>query len=136
MGLVICVVFLLFYLLLFGQNTVYWIGWVIFGIAVIGSLPLCYLSVKYPLLGNIISGLLAGVALSMVLQTAVIYMINYQYSVYITIGVISLITVGLSIVFSDHAIDVANSITSSYVIMRSIGLLLEYPYEFVIFYER
>ena len=38
--------------------------------------------------------------------------------------------------FTDHAINVANAITSSYVIMRCIGLILDYPFEFVIFYEK
>ena len=28
-----------------------------------------------------------------------------------------------------------NAITSSFVIMRSIGLIMSYPYEFVVYYE-
>lgn len=63
-------------------------------------------------------------------------MINYQYSIYIVIGGFCLFTLVLCLMFDDHAINVANAITSSYVIMRCIGLFLDYPYEFVIYYER
>lgn len=51
-------------------------------------------------------------------------------------GALCSVTTVLSLMFTDHAINVANSITSSYIIMRCIGLFLNYPYEFAIYYER
>ena len=78
----------------------------------------------------------AGTCFALVLQNAVIYMINYQYSVYIFIGGFCLVFSVLCLMFDDHAISYANAITASYVIMRCIGLFLDYPYEFVVYYEK
>jgi hypothetical protein len=62
-------------------------------------------------------------------------MINYAYSIYIVSGGLCLITIVLCLMFDHHAINVANAITSSYVIMRGIGLIMDYPFELTIYYE-
>ena len=82
------------------------------------------------------SALPAGTSLAMVLQVAVVYMINYEYAVYIAIGTLVVFVGGLCYLFDNYAMHVANAITASYVVMRSIGLIMGYPYEFVIYYER
>ena len=125
-----------FYLFLFGSTTLLWLGWAVLGVGIIVSIPICYLACKVQVITCIVAGLPAGIALGMVLQTAVIYMINYAYTIYIVSGALSLITIALCLSFDHHAISVANAITSSYVIMRCIGLILNYPYEFTIYYEQ
>jgi hypothetical protein len=65
----------------------------------------------------------------------VLYLVKFEFAVYITIGALSLVIIVLALMFSAHAINVTNAITASYVIMRSIGLIMGYPYEFVIYYE-
>ena len=62
-------------------------------------------------------------------------MIKFEFAIYITIGALILVIVVFALMFSDHAINVMNAITASYLIMRSIGLIMSYPYEFVIYYE-
>jgi len=135
MGAVVCLVFFLFYLLVFKDNSASWIGWVVLSIGIIISLPFCYLSSKYLPFACIVSALPAGISLAMVLQVAIIYMIKFEPTLYITIGAICLILVALSLMFKDHAINILNAITSSYVIMRCIGLIFNYPYEFVVYNE-
>ena len=85
------------------------------GVGIIVSIPICYLACKVQVITCIVAGLPAGIALGMVLQTAVIYMINYAYTIYIVSGALSLITIALCLSFDHHAISVANAITSSYV---------------------
>jgi len=75
MGTVVSIVFFLFYLLIFSDNSSAWIGWVILIIGIIISLPFCYLSSKYLPFACIICALPAGTSLAMTLQVAVIYMI-------------------------------------------------------------
>ena len=132
MGTVISIVFFLFYLLVFEDNSAAWIGWVIMVVGIIISLPFCYLSSKYLPFACIVSAIPAGISLAMILQVAVIYMIQFEYAFYITIGALCLVLIVLSLMFGDHSI---NAITSSYVIMRCIGLIMSYPYEFVLYYE-
>lgn len=62
-------------------------------------------------------------------------MIKFEYAIYMSIGAFCLITVAASLYFQDHAINILNAISSSYVIMRCIGLIMDYPYEFSIYYE-
>lgn len=100
------------------------------------SFPFCYIAVRYLHFACLMVALPAGTCFALVLQNAVIYMINYQYSVYIFIGGFCLVFSVLCLMFDDHAISYANAITASYVIMRCIGLFLDYPYEFVVYYEK
>lgn len=65
-----------------------------------------------------------------------IYIISSEYAVLIVIGALCLVFTVLCLMFTDHAINIANAITSSFVIMRCIGLILDYPYEFAIYFER
>ena len=67
MGTVVSIVFFLFYLLIFKENSSAWIGWVILAVAIIVSLPFCYLAAKYMLVGSIVSALPAGISLAMIL---------------------------------------------------------------------
>ena len=124
------------YICLFGQTTLLWLGWAVLGAGLVVSVPICYLACKVRVVGCIVAGLPAGVSLGLVLQVAVVYMINYAYAVYIVSGALCLITVALCITFDHHAVNVANAVTSSYVIMRCIGLTMHYPYEFAIYYEQ
>ena len=135
MGAVVSIVFFLFYLLVFKENSAAWIGWVIMVVGIIISLPFCYLSSKYLPFACIVSAIPAGISLAMILQVAVIYMIQFEYAFYITIGALCLVLIVLSLMFGDHSINILNAITSSYVMMRSIGLIMSYPYEFVLYYE-
>jgi hypothetical protein len=108
----------------------------VFGLGVLVSLPFCYISIKSQFFAALMTALPAGTALAMVLQVSVIYIVNSEYAVFIVIGILCLISLALCLSFGDHAFNVANAITSSYVIMRSIGLILDYPWEFAIYYER
>lgn len=135
MGSIVCLVFFLFYQLVFKDNPAFWIGWVILGIGIIISLPFCYLSSKYLPFACILCAIPAGISLSMVLQVAIIYMIKFEGTLYFTMGILSFLLVALSLMFKDHAINILNAISSSYVIMRCIGLIFNYPYEFVIYSE-
>jgi hypothetical protein len=135
MGSVVSIVFFLFYQLIFSENSSAWIGWVILVLGIIISLPFCYLSSKYLPFACIVCALPAGTSLALVLQVAVFYMIKFEFAIYITIGALILVIVVFALMFSDHAINVMNAITASYLIMRSIGLIMSYPYEFVIYYE-
>jgi hypothetical protein len=135
MGTITSTVFFLFYFFILHENTSAWIGWVILAIGVIISLPFCYLSLKYLPFACIICAIPAGTCLAFVLQVAVIYMIDFENALYITIGALCLLFIVIGLMFQDHAINILNAITSSYVIMRSIGLIMSYPYELVIYYE-
>jgi len=135
-GVTVVLVYVGLYICLFGQTTLLWLGWAVLGAGLVISVPICYLACKVRVIGCIVAGLASGVSLGMVLQVAVVYMINYAYSIYIVSGALCLIMIGLCIMFDHHAINVANAITSSYVIMRCIGLTMNYPYELAIYYEQ
>lgn len=135
MGTITSIVFFLFYFLIFQENSSAWIGWVILAIGIIISLPFCYLSLKYLPFACIVCAIPAGTCLAFVLQVAVIYMIQFQNALYITIGALCLVFIVIGLMFQDHAINILNAITASYVIMRCIGLIMSYPYELVIYSE-
>jgi hypothetical protein len=67
MGSVVSIVFFLFYLLIFSENSSAWIGWVILAIGIIVSLPFCYLSTKYLPFASIVCALPAGTSLALIL---------------------------------------------------------------------
>lgn len=60
-------------------------------------------------------------------------MIQFDLMLYILLGAFSLVSLVICLMFEDHAINIANAITGSYLIMRGIGLILNYPYEFTIY---
>jgi len=76
MGTIVSLVFFLFYIILLKDNTSLWVGWVILAVGVIISLPFCYMSSKYLGFGCIVCALPAGCSLAMILQVAVIYLVN------------------------------------------------------------
>jgi hypothetical protein len=132
MGTIVSLIFFLFYIILLKDNTSLWVGWVILAVGIIISLPFCYMSSKYLGFGCIVCALPAGCSLAMILQVAVIYLVNFQSAIFIMMGAFSLIMIVLCLMFTDHALNIANAITSSYLIMRGIGFIFEYPYEFVL----
>lgn len=135
MGSSLCFTFILFYIFLLRDNPLWWIGWLVFVLGILLGIPLSYLSIKYLPCACIASALPAGVCIAMIFQVAVIYMIKFEYAIYMSIGAFCLITVASSLYFKDHAINIMNAISSSYVIMRCIGLIMDYPFEFSIYYE-
>jgi hypothetical protein len=135
MSTTVCCVFVLFYIFLFNDNTLWWIGWIVMVLGILIGIPFSYLSIKYLPCACISSALPAGVCLAMIFQVAVIYMIQFEYAIYMAIGAFSLITIIATLYFKDHAISIMNAISSSYVIMRCIGLIFDYPYEFAVYYE-
>jgi hypothetical protein len=136
MGTTICIVFSILYLLILRTTTLFWIGWLVLAVSILISIPFCYLAVKYLIFASIVTAVASGTALAMVLHVAVIYMINVEFAIFITIGALCLVSIVLFLMFKDHAINVGNAILGSYLIMRGVGLILDYPYEFVIYYER
>ena len=135
MGSSICITFTLFYLLLLRDNALWWIGWLVLILGVLLGIPFSYLSIKYQPCACISSAIPAGVSIAMIFQVAVIYMIKFEFSIYMSIGCFCLITVISTLYFKNYAINIMNAITSSYVIMRCIGLIMDYPYEFSFYYE-
>lgn len=135
-GTTVCLIYVLLYITLFSSNHLKWLGWAVLGVGVIIGLPLSYLTCQYFPIACIVCALPAGTSLAMVLQTAVIYLFNFEYTIYIVIGALCLVTTVGCLMAGDHAINVANAITSSYVMMRCIGLFLDYPFEFSVYFER
>jgi hypothetical protein len=127
--------FILFYIFLLRDNTLWWIGWIVFFLGIVLGVPFSYLSIKYPTCAYIACALPAGVCIAMIFQVAVIYMIKFQFAIYVSIGSFCLLTIAASLYFKDHAINILNAISSSYAIMRCIGLIMDYPYEFPLYYE-
>ena len=121
---------------LFSENTVRWLGWAVLGLGFLISLPFCYIANRFLYFGCIMIALPAGVSLALVLQASVIYIVSSEYALFIVIGALCLVFTVLCLMFTDLAINIANAITSSYVIMRCIGLIMDYPYEFVMYFER
>jgi|LauGreDrversion4_2_1035121.scaffolds.fasta_scaffold1285540_1 hypothetical protein len=66
-GVTVCLVFIAFYLFLFGQTNILWLPWAVLGVGLIVSIPVCYLSCKIQMISCIIAALPAGVALGLVL---------------------------------------------------------------------
>ena len=131
-----CVMFSLIYIFLMSSISTLWIGWVIFGMAIIIALPISYVSFKFIRFSAILISFLAGGSLACVLQNAVIYLIQFEYSFFITIGAICYLNLVLTQMFIDHSLRICLSIIASYLIMRGIGLILSYRFEFTIYYER
>lgn len=64
---VVIVMFLMVYLFLTNNNATLYIGWMLLGIGIVVSLPLCYLSWKFIRLAGLFIGLASGTALAFIL---------------------------------------------------------------------
>jgi hypothetical protein len=89
-------VFLILYVLLMQSNSTLWIGWTVFAGAFLVGIILSYVVFKRKRFAALIVGLGSGAALSCVLQVAVVYMINFEYSFHIVIGALTMLTIILS----------------------------------------
>ncbi len=76
----------------------------------------------------------AGLSLALVAQIACVYLINYQYCLYISIGIFCGFSLIYSQLFLEPAISGGLSIIGSFLVMRAVGMFLAYPYEFTYFY--
>lgn len=131
-----CFVFLILYLFLLKYNSTLWIGWVIFA----GSIPLgsalSYITYTRKFFAALIVGIGSGCSLALVLQNAVVYLIQFEYSIHIVIGTICFFTIIMTYVFMDYAFNVGIAMIASFLIMRGVALFLDYRYEFAIYYEK
>jgi hypothetical protein len=63
---IVIIMFLMVYVFLTDDNITYYIGWMLLGIGVVVSLPLCYLSLKFIRLAALFIGLASGTALAFI----------------------------------------------------------------------
>jgi hypothetical protein len=99
MGCSLTLVFTLFYIFLLRDNTLLWIGWLVFILGILLGIPFTYLSIKYKPCACIASALPAGICIALILQVAAVYMIDLAYAIYMSLGAFCLITVVASLYF-------------------------------------
>lgn len=66
-GVITSAVFLVFYLFLFSENSVHWLGWAVLGLGILISIPFCYISTRFLYFGCVMIALPAGTSLALVL---------------------------------------------------------------------
>lgn len=100
MGSSLSLMFTLFYIFLLRDNTLLWIGWLVFILGILLGIPFTYLSIKYKPCACIACALPAGICIAMILQVAAVYMIDgFEYAIFMSLGAFCLITVVASLYF-------------------------------------
>ena len=126
--------FTIFYRVLLHSNTdVYW-GWLIFGCSIIIGFILCYISWKSITVLAIQIGAVWGFFLALILQEAVFYLIDFEYTFVIVIGACGIIGIILSLIFLNEAFNPAYAMIGAFLIARGIGMFLNYDFEFTLYY--
>ena len=95
-----------------------------------------YLSFKYKRFAAIQLGCLAGFFLSLMLEEAVLYFIEFKYTLVIAMGSCIGILVLLSLILTDPFFNVCTSLIGSFMIARGVGLIMNYEFEFLLYYEK
>eukprot|EP00347_Sterkiella_histriomuscorum_P000418 403375941 len=127
--------FLFLYIFIFYNNGIVWIGWAIFGAGILLGSILSYISYKTKRFVGLIIGALSGFFLACVLQNAVVFLISYEFSFHILIGAMCFITLCSTQIFLEHAFDCGFAIIGAFLLMRGVGMFLDYKFEFLIYYE-
>ena len=100
MGCSLTLVFTLFYIFLLRDNTLLWIGWLVFILGILLGIPFTYLSIKYKPCACIASALPSGISIALILQVAAVYMIDgFPYAIYMSLGAFCLISIVASLYF-------------------------------------
>ena len=126
--------FTIFYSVFFKYDKDTCWGWFIISGAAIIGLPIAYISWKYIRIGAIQVGLTTGFFFALLLQEAVLYLIPFEWTLVIAIGVLGVAMIIIAMIFLNEAFNPFFAFIGSFMIARGIGLILDYDYEFTLYY--
>jgi hypothetical protein len=95
----IIIVFAILYIFFLANNIEKWVGWVIFSGSLLVSMSFAYLMWRYPYFAALQLGALTGFLFALIIQEAVLYLINFQFTIHIAIGVFGCLFMLFSIIF-------------------------------------